>query len=78
MLLAKYECTNENEFKILLRSLIIGLIIVSERSDLILGINEKIKNWLFDFMTNLILKEHEVKEYKKLVEKRKSKRNIKR
>ncbi|POG75249.1 uncharacterized protein OCT59_001404 [Rhizophagus irregularis] len=102
MLLAKYECTNENEFKILLRSLIIGLIIVSERSDLILGINEKIKNWLFDFMTNLsnrkkidsefylellfieklldnnniVLKEHEVKEYKKLVEKKKKAREI--
>ncbi|GET57754.1 hypothetical protein GLOIN_2v1771092 [Rhizophagus irregularis DAOM 181602=DAOM 197198] len=52
MLLAKHECTNENEFKILLRSIIIGLLIFCENSEIILGINENIKKLLFDFSNN--------------------------
>ncbi|RGB25789.1 hypothetical protein C1646_820816 [Rhizophagus diaphanus] len=43
MLSASYECTNKNEFKILIMSIIIGLLIICKSSDIILGINEKSK-----------------------------------
>lgn len=49
MLLAQHECMNENEFKILIRSIIIGLLIINEKSDVILGINDKVANLLYDF-----------------------------
>jgi hypothetical protein len=39
MLLMKYECTNENEFKILIRCIIIGLLIICDNSEIILGVN---------------------------------------
>ncbi|PKY53048.1 hypothetical protein RhiirA4_471057 [Rhizophagus irregularis] len=51
--LAKYECTNENEFKIILRSIIIGLLIFCNNSEIILGVNENIKKLLFEFINNL-------------------------
>ncbi|PKB94412.1 hypothetical protein RhiirA5_438841 [Rhizophagus irregularis] len=39
--LANHECNNENEFKLILRSIIVGILLISENSELILGINEK-------------------------------------
>ncbi|PKY25506.1 hypothetical protein RhiirB3_388813 [Rhizophagus irregularis] len=42
--LANHECSNENEFKIILRSIIVGLLILNKKSDIILGINEKVCN----------------------------------
>ncbi|CAB4413144.1 unnamed protein product [Rhizophagus irregularis] len=53
MLLAQYESTNENEFKILIRSVIIGLLIICEKSEVILGINEYVNNLLYEFTKNL-------------------------
>jgi hypothetical protein len=53
MLLAQYESTNENEFKILIRSVIIGLLIICEKSEVILRINEYVSNLLYEFTKNL-------------------------
>uniref|UniRef100_U9T174 Endonuclease/exonuclease/phosphatase domain-containing protein n=1 Tax=Rhizophagus irregularis (strain DAOM 181602 / DAOM 197198 / MUCL 43194) TaxID=747089 RepID=U9T174_RHIID len=41
--LANHECNNENEFKVILRSIILGILLIRENSELILGINEKEK-----------------------------------
>ncbi|PKY52519.1 hypothetical protein RhiirA4_496862 [Rhizophagus irregularis] len=51
--LANHECNNENEFKIILRSIIMGILIISENSELILGINEKVNRLIFEFINNL-------------------------
>ncbi|PKY55306.1 hypothetical protein RhiirA4_427411 [Rhizophagus irregularis] len=50
--LANYGCNNENEFKIILRSIIVGILIISENSELILGINEKVNRLIFEFINN--------------------------
>ncbi|PKK61632.1 hypothetical protein RhiirC2_791518 [Rhizophagus irregularis] len=50
--LANHECSNENEFKIILRSIIVGLLILNKKSDIILGINEKLCNLIFEFINN--------------------------
>ncbi|PKB99447.1 hypothetical protein RhiirA5_429683 [Rhizophagus irregularis] len=52
MFLTKQECINENEFKIILRNMIVSLMIFSNNSEIILGINEKVQNLLFEFINN--------------------------
>ncbi|EXX55428.1 hypothetical protein RirG_225510 [Rhizophagus irregularis DAOM 197198w] len=52
ILLASYECNDENEFKIILRCIIIGIMIISENSELILGINEKVNRLIIEFINN--------------------------
>ncbi|PKK67821.1 hypothetical protein RhiirC2_783026 [Rhizophagus irregularis] len=52
LLLAKHECTNENEFRIILRSLIIGIIIIEDKSEIILGINENLQKLIKEFRNN--------------------------
>ncbi|PKC55337.1 hypothetical protein RhiirA1_475782 [Rhizophagus irregularis] len=49
---ASYEIHNENEFKILIRSIIIGLILINGNSEIILGINENIKKLIKEFIFN--------------------------
>ncbi|PKY60175.1 hypothetical protein RhiirA4_430933 [Rhizophagus irregularis] len=49
---ASYEICNENEFKIFIRSIIIGLILINGNSEIILGINEKIKKLIKEFIFN--------------------------
>ncbi|PKY56492.1 hypothetical protein RhiirA4_476823 [Rhizophagus irregularis] len=49
---ASYEVCNENEFKILIRSIIIGLILINENSEVVLGLNENIKNLIKEFIFN--------------------------
>ncbi|CAB4424719.1 unnamed protein product [Rhizophagus irregularis] len=49
---ASYEICNENEFKILIRSIIIGLILINGNSEIILGINENIKKLIKEFIFN--------------------------
>lgn len=49
--MAEYDSYNKNEFKIIIRSLIVGLIIW-EFSDIILGIDVRIINLLNDFIFN--------------------------
>uniref|UniRef100_U9UA15 Reverse transcriptase domain-containing protein n=2 Tax=Rhizophagus irregularis TaxID=588596 RepID=U9UA15_RHIID len=51
-LLAKHDGNNENEFKIILRSLIIGLLIIENDSEIVLGINENVQKLIFDFKNN--------------------------
>lgn len=43
----------DNKYKIILRALIIGLILVSSNNALILNINTNVKRLLTDFMQNL-------------------------
>ncbi|CAG8649539.1 957_t:CDS:2 [Rhizophagus irregularis] len=50
---AKFEVTKENEFKILLRCLLIGIILIEKGSDVLLGIDEKVRRCLENFMKNL-------------------------
>ncbi|GBC47807.2 hypothetical protein GLOIN_2v29323 [Rhizophagus irregularis DAOM 181602=DAOM 197198] len=52
ILLASYECNYENEFKIILRCIILGIMIISENSELILGINEKVNRLIIEFTNN--------------------------
>lgn len=40
LMIMKYECTNENEFKILIRAIIIGFLMISDYSKIILEVNE--------------------------------------
>ncbi|PKY43933.1 hypothetical protein RhiirA4_458056 [Rhizophagus irregularis] len=49
---ASYEVCNENEFKILIRSLIIGLMLINKNSEIILGINDVIKKLIREFIYN--------------------------
>ncbi|RGB33433.1 hypothetical protein C1646_761733 [Rhizophagus diaphanus] len=53
LLRASHESTIENEYKILLKSLIIILLIINEKSDIILGISKNIKYLIKDFIVNL-------------------------
>lgn len=53
IILVKYECTNENEFRSLIKCLIIGLLIVCKKSDILLGINKYVYNLLDNFMKKL-------------------------
>ncbi|EXX73798.1 hypothetical protein GLOIN_2v1771092 [Rhizophagus irregularis DAOM 181602=DAOM 197198] len=50
--LANHECNNENEFKLILRSIIVGILLISENSEVILGINEKVNRLIFEFINN--------------------------
>lgn len=50
--MANYESVVENEFKIILRSIILGLMIIAEKSKLILGLNDKVINVILDFINN--------------------------
>ncbi|PKY32153.1 hypothetical protein RhiirB3_450143 [Rhizophagus irregularis] len=50
---AKFEVTKEDEFKILLRCLLIGIILIENYSDVLLGIDEKVRRCLENFMKNL-------------------------
>ncbi|CAB4439657.1 unnamed protein product [Rhizophagus irregularis] len=52
MFIAKYEGINENEFKVILRSLILVLLILAEKSEIVLGINEHIQKLINEFRTN--------------------------
>ncbi|CAB4418823.1 unnamed protein product [Rhizophagus irregularis] len=52
MFLANYEGINENEFKVILRSIILSLLIISEKSDIVLGINENIQKLINEFRNN--------------------------
>ncbi|GBC14484.2 hypothetical protein GLOIN_2v1478197 [Rhizophagus irregularis DAOM 181602=DAOM 197198] len=49
---ASYEIFNENEFKILIRSIIIGLILINSNSEIVLGINKNVKKLIKEFITN--------------------------
>lgn len=51
--MVKYECTNENEFKILIRAIIIGFLMISDYSEIILGANEYVERILHEFIKNL-------------------------
>ncbi|POG66290.1 hypothetical protein GLOIN_2v1482444 [Rhizophagus irregularis DAOM 181602=DAOM 197198] len=44
---------NENEYKVLLRSLIIGLVLIENNSDVFLEINKNVKRVLREFLDNL-------------------------
>ncbi|EXX74870.1 hypothetical protein GLOIN_2v1824527 [Rhizophagus irregularis DAOM 181602=DAOM 197198] len=48
-IIAKHESFYDNEYKIILRSIILGLLIIAENSELILGINDRVKNLIYDF-----------------------------
>ncbi|PKK58872.1 hypothetical protein RhiirC2_795638 [Rhizophagus irregularis] len=48
-IIAKHESIYDNEYKIILRSIILGLLIIAENSELILGINDRVKNLIYDF-----------------------------
>ncbi|PKY49192.1 hypothetical protein RhiirA4_465060, partial [Rhizophagus irregularis] len=50
---ASYEVCNENEFKILIRSIIIGLILINKNSEIILGINRTIEKLIKEFNFNI-------------------------
>uniref|UniRef100_U9UA33 Uncharacterized protein n=1 Tax=Rhizophagus irregularis (strain DAOM 181602 / DAOM 197198 / MUCL 43194) TaxID=747089 RepID=U9UA33_RHIID len=41
-LLAKHEGNSDNEYKIILRSLVMGLLIIENNSEIVLGINENV------------------------------------
>lgn len=49
---AKFETTKEDEFKVLIRSLIIGMILIVNGSNILLGIDEKVRRCLENFMNN--------------------------
>lgn len=53
LLSASYESVNENEFKIIIRSLIVGLLMIGKRCKLILGIDEKIRKLIKEFTEKL-------------------------
>ncbi|PKB96285.1 hypothetical protein RhiirA5_435086 [Rhizophagus irregularis] len=48
-IIAKHESIHNNEYKIILRSIILGLLIIAENSELTLGINDRVKNLIHDF-----------------------------
>lgn len=50
---AKMLMHNENEYKVLLRSLIIGLVLIENNSDVFLEINKNVKRVLREFLDNL-------------------------
>lgn len=50
--LVNYVCNNENEFKIILRSIIVGILIINENSEVILGVNEKVNRLIVEFVNN--------------------------
>ncbi|PKC12753.1 hypothetical protein RhiirA5_372843 [Rhizophagus irregularis] len=50
--MAKYESVVENEFKIILRSLILGLMIITENSEIILGLNDNVVKVILEFINN--------------------------
>ncbi|CAB5362275.1 unnamed protein product [Rhizophagus irregularis] len=49
---ASYEVLNENEYKILIRAIIIGLILINQNSKIVLGINKAINKLIKDFIIN--------------------------
>ncbi|PKC56954.1 hypothetical protein RhiirA1_473237 [Rhizophagus irregularis] len=53
MLLATYDGNNENEFKIILRSLVLGFLIIENNSKIVLGINKNVQHLILDFINNL-------------------------
>ncbi|POG80787.1 uncharacterized protein OCT59_013976 [Rhizophagus irregularis] len=48
--MANHESIHENEFKIILRSIILGLLIINGNSELILGVNRKIVQLISEFI----------------------------
>ncbi|PKY31997.1 hypothetical protein RhiirB3_449892 [Rhizophagus irregularis] len=49
-MMAKHESVYENEFKIILRSLILGILIIPENCELILGLNGKVTQLISEFI----------------------------
>jgi hypothetical protein len=50
--MANYESVVENEFKIILKSIILGLMIITEKSEIFLGLNDKVIKLISDFINN--------------------------
>jgi hypothetical protein len=49
---AKFKVTKEDEFKILIRCIIIGILLIEKGSDILLGIDEKVRRCFENFMKN--------------------------
>ncbi|GBC16569.2 uncharacterized protein OCT59_026651 [Rhizophagus irregularis] len=57
---AKFKVTKEDEFKILIRCIIIGILLIEKGSDILLGIDEKVRRY---FMKNLSNRKRIDEEY---------------
>ncbi|PKK58451.1 hypothetical protein RhiirC2_796271 [Rhizophagus irregularis] len=67
---ASYEVLNENEYKVLIRAIIIGLILINQNSKIVLGINKAINKLIKEFISNIDASEEEmytIKEIKKRI-----------